>query len=198
MSARNIEYATKRLQRFSIRSKIYSFFFLAASAIMLTISTFVDTGQTLSSILAGGCLLLIPCAIYFTSVISNKVSQEILKRDVSSSGEFDRSFRGPFNGISWVIFLLTFSLAGAEVLLDYFIDRSFGVYSILLVTFTMFWLARFYMLFYSLNESIRIFKKEVDHIEAMSLPDDKRTLMEEAQRGNTETLVDKRDVLTSP
>lgn len=197
MSARNIEYATKRLQRFSIRSKIYSFFFLATSAIMLTISTFVDGGQTLSSILAGGCLLLIPCALYFTSVVLGKVTQKILKRDVSSSGEFDKSFRGPFNGISWVIFLLTFSLAGAEVLLDYFIDRSFGVYSILLVTFTMFWLARFYMLFHDLKESISFFKEEVDQVEAANLPDGERALVEEAQRGNTETLVDKRDVLTS-
>lgn len=197
MSARNIEYATKRLQRFSIRSKIYSFFFLATSAIMLTISTFVDGRQTLSSILAGGCLLLIPCALYFTSVVLGKVTQKILKRDVSSSGEFDKSFRGPFNGISWVIFLLTFSLAGAEVLLDYFIDRSFGVYSILLVTFTMFWLARFYMLFHDLKESISFFKEEVDQVEAANLPDGERALVEEAQRGNTETLVDKRDVLTS-
>jgi ABC-type multidrug transport system fused ATPase/permease subunit len=197
MSARNIEFAANQLQAFSIRSKLYAYFFLATSALMLVVSAFVDSGQSLSSLLAGACMLLIPSVIYFTSVMLGKVTQKILKSRVSSSPEFNTSFTGPFTGISWWIFLLTFGLASAEVMFDYFMDRSFGVYSIFLVTFTVLWLARFYSLFTDLKESVQGFQQQLCTVDATCLPEGERVLVEEAQRGNTETVVDKRDVLNT-
>jgi len=197
MSARNIEFAANQLQALSLRSKLYAYFFLATSSLMLVMSAVVDSSQTLSSILAGACLLLIPAAIYFTSVMLGKVTQKILNARASTSREFNTSFTGPFTGISWWIFLLTFGLASAEVMFDYFLDRSFGVYSIFLVTFTVLWIARFYSLFIDLKEAVEGFQKELCSVDASSLPEGERVLVEEAQRGNTETVVDKRDVLNT-
>lgn len=197
MSARNIEFATKRLHSFGVRSKIYAYFFLATSALTLGVSAVIDGGQTLSSILAGVCLMLIPLVMYFTSVVLNNVTQGILKKKVSSSDEFNTAFSGPFSGISWLIYLLTFGLAGSAVLFDYFVDRSFGVYSALIVAFTVLWSARFYTLFEDLKESVEDLKVTVDQVDPTVLPPAERILVEEAQRGNTETLVDKRDELNS-
>lgn len=197
MSARNIEFATKRLHSFGMRSRLYSFFFLATSALTLGVSAFIDGAQNLSSILAGACLLLIPCVMYFTSIVLGKVTQGILKKQVSSNDEFNTAFSGPFSGISWMIYILTFFLAGAEVLFDYYVDRSFGIYSVFLVGFTILWLARFYTMFDDLKESVNFLKEEVSRVDATVLPPAERTLVEEAQRGNTETLVDKRDELNS-
>lgn len=197
MSASNIETATKSLQSFSIRSKLYAYFFLATSALMLTVSAFVDPSQTLSALLAGACMLLIPSAIYFTSGMLGKVTQKILKGDASSSKEFNLSFSGPFTGISWWIFILTFALSGAEVLFDYFMDRSFGVYSVFLVTFTVLWLARLYALFSNLKDAVRCLQNQIRDVDPTVLPEGERVLVQEAQRGNTETVIDHRETLSS-
>lgn len=197
MSARNIEFATKRLHSFGLRSRLYSFFFLATSALTLGVSAFIDDAQSLSSILTGACLLMIPCVMYFTSIVLGKVTTQILSKQVSSNDQFNTAFSGPFSGVSWLIYLLTFGLAGAEVLFDYYVDKSFGVYSIFLVGFTVVWLARFYTMFDDLKESVRYLKQSVDQVDATVLPPAERILVEEVQRGNTETLVDKRDELNS-
>ena len=141
--------------------------------------------------------MLIPCVMYFTSIVLGKVTQGILKKTVSSNDEFNTAFSGPFSGISWMIYILTFGLAGAEVLFDYYVDKSFGIYSVFLVGFTVVWLARFYTMFDDLKESVNFLKEEVSRVDATVLPPAERTLVEEAQRGNTETLVDKRDELNS-
>lgn len=197
MFAQNIVVATQKLQHFGFRSKLYAYFFLCATSLMLVVSAIVDSAQSLSSILAGLCMLLIPTAIYLSGVIVEKITDKILKCRVASMNEFDSSFKGPFSGMSWVIFTITFFLACAEVLFDYYFDRSFGTYSVFLVTFTLVWLARFYVYFRSLKQSVLSLKSHADSVDPQTLPDGKRAIIEEAQRGNTETIVDKRDDIAS-
>ena len=121
----------------------------------------------------------------------------ILSCKAASADEFDTSFRGPFSGISWAIFSLTFFLACAEIVFDFYFEHAFDPYSVFLVTFTLIWLARFYAYFRSLKHAILDLRTYTDTLNLKDVPASKRTLLEEAQRGNTETLVDKRDDLSS-
>lgn len=197
MFAQNIVLATQKLQNFGFRSKLYAYFFLCATALMLVVSAIIDSAQSLNSLLAGLCMLLIPTAIYLSGVIVEKITDKILKCRVASMNEFDSSFKGPFSGMSWVIFTITFFLACAEILFDYYFDRAFGTYSLFLVTFTLIWLARFYVYFRSLKQAVFSLKSHADSVDAHTLPDGPRAIVEEVQRGNTETLVDKRDDIAS-
>jgi membrane-anchored glycerophosphoryl diester phosphodiesterase (GDPDase) len=99
--------------------------------------------------------------------------------------------------MSWVIFTLTFFLASAEVLFDFYFERAFGMYSIFLVTFTLIWLGRFYAYFRFLKKSVEELRGHTETIDLKDVPRSKRAIVEEVQRGNTETLVDKRDDLSS-
>lgn len=197
MYAQDIVVATKKLQHFGFRSKIYAYFFLCASTMSLVLWAIMDGAQSLNTILTGLCLLLIPTAVYFSGVLVERLTDKILQCQASSSCEFDTSFRGPFSGISWVIFSLTFFLASAEVLFDFYFERAFGMYSLFLVTFTLVWLARFYAYFRFLKKSVVDLQGYTDGLDMKDVPKNKQAILEEAQRGNTETIVDKRDELSS-
>ncbi len=197
MYAQDIEIAAKKLQHFGFRSKIYAYFFLCTSTLALVLWTVLVAVQSVNTILVGLCLLLIPTAIYFSGSVVEKLTDRILKCEAASSEEFDTSFRGPFSGISWAIFSITFFLACAEVLFDYYFERAFGMYSVFMVTFTLVWLGRFYAYFRSFKRSVDELKDHAQGINLKDVPKSKRAIVEEVQRGNTETLVDKRDDLSS-
>lgn len=196
MYANNITTATEELQDFGFRSQIYSYFFLCASTLSLIIWT-IQGVHSLNAILTGVCLLLIPTAIYFSGSMVETLTDKILSCQVSTMDEFDTSFRGPFSGVSWVIFSLTFFLASAEVLFDAYFEQAFGMYSLFLVAFTLTWLGRFYTYFRRLKLSVYGLRGHADSIDLKDVPANKRGILAEAQRGNTETLVDKRDELAS-
>lgn len=197
MYANDIVVMTKKLRHFGFRSKIYAYFFLCASTMALVLWTIFDGVQSLNTIFTGLCLLGIPLAIYGSGVMLEKLTDKILRCQVSSSKEFDTSFRGPFSGVSWVIFSLTFFLASAEVFFDFYFERAFGVYSLFLVTFTLIWLGRFYAYFRFLKRAVEELKAHTDGLDPRNVPLRKRAILAEAQRGNMETLVDKRDDLSS-
>lgn len=197
MYAQDIVVTTKKLQHFGFRSKIYAYFFLCASTMALVLWAIIDGSQSLNAILTGLCLLGIPTAIYLSGVMAEKLTDKILSCQVSSSEEFDTSFRGPFSGVSWTIFSLTFFLASAEVLFDFYLERAFGMYSLFLVTFTLVWLGRFYAYFRFLKKAIEELKAHTDSLNPQDVPLSKRAILAEAQRGNMETIVDKRDDLSS-
>lgn len=197
MYAQDIVVTTKKLQHFGFRSKIYAYFFLCASTMVLVLWAIIDGSHSLNTIFTGLCLLGIPTAVYLSGVMVEKLTDKILSCQVSSSKEFDTSFRGPFSGVSWVIFSLTFFLASAEVLFDFYFERAFGMYSLFLVTFTLVWLGRFYAYFRFLKKAIEELKAHTDSLNPQDVPLSKRAILAEAQRGNTETIVDKRDDLSS-
>lgn len=197
MYAQDIVVATKKLQHFGFRSKIYAYFFLCASTFAIVLWALLDGAASFNTILVSLCMLLIPTAVYFSGVIIEKITDKILKCKVASAGEFDTSFRGPFSGMSWAIFSITFFLACAEVLFDFYYERAFGMYSLFLTTFTLVWLGRFYAYFRSLKKSVEDLKGHTDSLNLKDVPPNKRAILEEVQRGNTETLVDKRDDLSS-
>lgn len=197
MYAQDIAVSTKKLQHFGFRSKIYSYFFLCASTLALVLWTIFDGAASINTIFVGLCLLGIPTAVYFSGVMVEKLTDKILTCQVSSADEFDTSFRGPFSGVSWAIFSLTFFLACAEVLFDFYFERAFGMYSLFLVTFTLVWLGRFYAYFRFLKKAVGDLKAHTDSLNPRDVPLSKRAILAEAQRGNTETLVDKRDDLSS-
>lgn len=197
MYAQDIVVATKKLQHFGFRSKIYAYFFLSASTLALVIWAIVDGARSFNTVLTSACMLLIPTAVYFSGVLTEKLCDNILSCKAASADEFDTSFRGPFSGISWAIFSLTFFLACAEIVFDFYFEHAFGPYSVFLVTFTLIWLARFYAYFRSLKHAILDLRTYTDTLNLKDVPASKRALLEEAQRGNTETLVDKRDDLSS-
>jgi len=197
MYANDIVVSTKKLQHFGFRSKIYAYFFLCASTMSLVLWAILDGAQSINTILTGVCMLLIPTAVYLSGAMVERMTDKILKCQVSSADEFDTSFRGPFSGISWVIFSLTFFLASAEVLFDFYFERAFGMYSLFLVTFTLIWLGRFYAYFRFLKRSVMELREHTDSLCLSTVPRNKRAIVEEVQRGNTETLVDKRDDLSS-
>lgn len=197
MYAQDIVAATKKLQHFGFRSKIYAYFFLCASTLSLVLWAIMDGAQSLNTILTGLCLLLIPTAVYFSGVLVERLTGKILSCQAASASEFDTSFKGPFSGVSWMIFTLTFFLASAEVLFDFYFERAFGMYSLFLVTFTLVWLGRFYAYFRYLKKSVEDLREHTDAINLKNVPNSKRAIVEEVQRGNTETLMDKRDDLSS-
>lgn len=197
MYAEDIVVATKKLQHFGFRSKIYAYFFLFASTLSIVFGAILNGAPTLSSVLTSLCMLLIPTAVYTSGTLAERLTDKILKCRVSSANEFDNSFTGPFSGISWIIFSLTFFLACAEVLFDFYFERAFGVYSLLLVTFTLVWLGRFYAYFRFLKKAVDDLKDHAKTLDLKDVPKNKRAIVEEVQRGNTETLVDKRDDLSS-
>jgi hypothetical protein len=197
MYAQDIVVATKKLQHFGFRSKIYAYFFLCASTLALVLWAMLGAVQSFNTILVGLCMLLIPTAVYFSGAVVEKITDQILKCKVASVEEFDTSFRGPFSGMSWVIFSITFFLACAEILFDFYFERAFGMYSLFLITFTLVWLARFYAYFRYLKKSIDDLRDHADGLDLKDVPRSKRAIVEEVQRGNTETLVDKRDDLSS-
>lgn len=197
MYAHDIAVTTKKLQHFGFRSKIYAYFFLCASVMSLVVWAILDGAQSVNTIFTGLCLLGIPTAIYFSGVMVERLTGKILSCQVSSADEFDTSFRGPFSGVSWAIFSLTFFLASAEVLFDFYYQRAFGMYSIFLVTFTLIWLGRFYSYFRLLKKAVEDLKAHTAGVNPQDVPLSKRGILAEAQRGNTETIVDKRDDLSS-
>lgn len=197
MYAQDIADATKKLQHFGFRSKIYAYFFLCASTMSLVLWAILDGAQSMNTILTGVCMLMIPTAVYFSGVMVEKMTDKILKCQVSSADEFDTTFRGPFSGTPWVIFSLTFFLACAEVLFDFYFERAFGMYSLFLVTFTLIWLGRFYAYFRFLRKAVEDLREHTEGLCLSTVPRNKRAIVEEVQRGNTETLVDKRDDLSS-
>lgn len=198
MLAQDIVVATKRLQSFGLRSTIYAYFFLVASTAAIILSTVLNGVNSLSTILSGACMLIIPTAIYFSAGVVAKITRRILDCQVASTEEFDTSFKGPFSGISWVIFTITFFLACAEILFTYYINQSFGVYAIFLVGFTLVWMARFYSYFHGLKIAVRSLQSYTSVLNPKRYDPKQQVIIEEVQRGNTETLVDKRDDIPSP
>ena len=197
MYAQDIAASAKNLQHFGFRSKIYAYFFLCASTLAIVLQAILNGAGTVNTLLTGLCMLGIPLAVYFSGGLIEKLTGKILSCQVSSADEFDASFRGPFSGMSWAIFTLTFFLACAEVLFDYYFERAFGLYSVFLVTFTLIWLARFYASFRFLKRAVEDLKAHTAALDLQDVPLSKRGILAEAQRGNTETLVDKRDDLSS-
>ena len=197
MIAHEITTASLRLKAFALRSKLYAYFFLCMSTTYILASSILNGVYSINTILSGVCITLIPIAIYFAAALVEKISSKILKCQVSSVDEFDCSLKGPFSGMSWPILWVTFFLACTEVLIDYALTRSFGMYGPLLVTFTTAWVIGFYLHFNGLKKAIRSLKKQVEKLDPRDFPTKTRVLIEEAQRGNIETLVDKREDLTS-
>lgn len=197
MFAEDIVTATKKLQLFGLRSKIYAYFLACSSTLAIIVSAVLDGATTLSMILAGLCTLLIPSAIYFSSAIVDKITARILTCSISSVEEFDTSFKGPFSGMSWAIFTITFFLACGEILFTYYVNQAFGTYSLFIVAFTVVWMARFYSYFHELKTSVNGLRDRMGELDAGKFPACTKVLIEEAQRGNTETIMDKRDDLTS-
>lgn len=197
MFAHNITTASQKLHAFGMRSKLYAYFFMCISTSLIVTSSIIDGAYSLNNVLASLCVTLIPIAIYLSGALITKITSKILNCQVSSSYEFDTSLRGPCSGMSWWILSITFFLACVEVMIDFFLSHSFGYYGPFLVGFTLCWVVSLYVHFYYLKKSITLLSKAISKLDPEDFPTETRVLIEEAQRGNIETLVDKRRDLTS-
>lgn len=196
MFAKDIVIATEGLQHFGLRSKIYAYFFLCLSTLAIILWAIAGS-ITVNAILTGVCIMLLPTAIYFSGTEIMKLTDHILRCRAAAADQFDISFRGPFSGVSWILFAIAFLLACGEILLDFYYERAFGWYGVVLIFFTLLWLVRMYSYFSCLEHSVTALRGHAEAIDIKGVPRNQRGVVEEAKRGNTETIVDKRDTISS-